>query len=161
MAPDRLRSRVRWTLVVLVAVMVILSLTSRPSPSSEAATARGLVHVATQFEHDYQHNVDGPVWDRFDDASRALITRARYVQWHRSCPTSPVDATILNASPLSKGWWAVTYEISGVMLRDYWHRVAGQWRFSLVRSNPTSAVLYASTFANFARVNGCAAASSG
>jgi len=146
--------------VVLIVVMVVLSVTSRPSHSSEPATASSLVRVATVFEHDYQHNLDGPVWDRFDGPSRALITRANYVRWHHECPTSTGDATVLDASRLSRGWWEVTYEIGAVMLHDYWHRVAGQWRFSLVRSNPAAAALYSSTFADFARANGCAATTS-
>jgi hypothetical protein len=148
---------VRWTLVVLVVVMVVLSLRSHPSHLSEPATAKELVSVATTFEHDYQHNVDGPVWDRFDEASRALIPRARYVSWHHSCPTTTGDATVLRATRRTDGWWEVDYEISGVTLHDYWRYVAGQWRFSLVRSNPGAAALYASDFASFARATGCAA----
>lgn len=151
----------RWTLVALIVVMVFLSVTSRPSHSSEPVTASSLLRVATVFEHDYQHNLDGPVWDRFDAASRALITRAQYVRWHRECPTSTGDATLLDATRLARGWWQVDYEIGAVRLRDYWHQVAGQWRFSLVRSNPVAAALYSSSYADYARANGCASATNG
>ena len=147
--------------MVLVAVMVVLSITSRPSSSREPATASGLVGVARVFEHDYQHNLDGPVWDRFDGPSRALITRAQYVRWHRECPVSSGAATVRDATRLSGGWWQVDYEIGAVSLRDYWHQVAGRWRFSLVRSNPSAAALYSSSFADFARASGCHVGSSG
>lgn len=147
--------------MVLVAVMVILSLTSHRSTSRQPATASELLRVASVFERDYQHNVDAPVWDLFDGPSRALISRAQYVRWHHDCPTTSGDATVLDATPLARGWWRVDYEIGGVRLRDYWHQVAGQWRFSLVRSNPAAAALYVSSFADFARANGCAAATSG
>ncbi|MDE3146441.1 MAG: hypothetical protein KGL23_03310 [Acidobacteriota bacterium] len=151
----------RWTLIVLVLVMVLLSLRSHPAPASEPATAGALVKVATTFEHDYQHNVDAPVWDRFDAASRALIPRARYVSWHHSCPTTSSDATVLGATRRADGWWEVDYQISGVTLHDYWHYVAGQWRFSLTRSNPTAAALYSSTYSAFARASGCTTANHG
>jgi len=154
-APPRLRSRVRWTLVGLVVVMVGLSLAHRTSTSREPATSTELVRVATQFNHDYQFNIDGPVWDRFDPASRALISRANYVRWHQECPASPGHATVRDANALTGGWWVVNYEIGGVSLHDYWHQVEGRWRFSLVRSNPSASVLYASTFAAFARATGC------
>jgi hypothetical protein len=135
--------------------MVGLSLAHRAPSSSEPATSAELVRVATQFDDDYQFNVDGAVWDRFDVSSQALISRANYVRWHQECPASPGVATIRSASSLTSGWWVVNYEIGGVSLRDYWHRVNGRWRFSLRRSNPSASALYSSTFAAFARATGC------
>lgn len=145
----------------LVVVMAVLSLTSRSSPGTEPATSSELVRVATTFNDDYQFNVDVPVWDRFDPASQALIARATYVRWHRECPASPGTATVVDARRLTGGWWVVDYEIGGVRLHDYWHEIDGRWRFSLVRSNPSAAALYSSTFAAFARANGCVAPARG
>lgn len=151
----RLRSRVRWTLIGLIVLLVGWSLVTHRSSRSESVTLVTLTSVATQFNHDYQFNDDGPVWDRFDPASQALITRARYVKWHRECPASPGAAKTLSASRVTVGWWMVSYEISGVTLHDYWHRVAGRWRFSLVRSNPAAASLYPLSFAAYAKAVGC------
>jgi len=153
-APTYLRSRVRWTLAALVVVMVGLSLAPRHT-AHEPATATELVRVATLFDHDYQFNLDGATWDRFDRASQGVISRSNYIRWHQECPASPGTATVLTARALAAGWWMVTYEIGGVLLHDYWHQVDGRWRFSLLRSNPSAAALYASTFSAFARATGC------
>jgi hypothetical protein len=139
----------------LIVLLVGSSLVIHHSSRSESVTLVTLTSVATQFNHDYQFNDDGPVWDRFDPPSQALITRARYVKWHRECPTSPGAARTLSASRLTGGWWMVSYEISDVALRDYWHQVGGRWRFSLVRSNPAAASLYSSSFAAYAKAVGC------
>ncbi len=144
----------RWTLAGLVVVMVGLSLAHRGA-GVEPTTSTELVRVATSFDHDYQFNIDGPTWDRFDPASQALISRANYIRWHQECPASPGPATVLRATRLAGGWWRVDYEIGAVVLHDYWHQIDGRWRFSLVRSNPSAAALYASTFANFVRATGC------
>ncbi len=135
--------------------MLVLSLRSHHGPTTEPATAAELTLVATQFNHDYQINDVAPVWDRFDERSRGVIPRARYLQWHRECPAAPGAATTIRVSPQAGGWWVVTYDIGGVTLHDYWHQEQGRWRFSLVRSNPASAVLYSSNFATYARVTGC------
>jgi hypothetical protein len=157
MATAQLRSRVRWTLIVLVLAMLILSPTLRHSSGGEPATADELTHIATQFNDDYQVNDVGPVWDRFDAQSQAVIPRARYLRWHGECPTSPGAATTLSARRISGNWWVVNYSISGVALHDYWHQVQGRWRFSLVRSNPSAVALYLSSFVNYARASGCRA----
>ncbi len=143
--------------MVLVVAMLALSVGSRHAGTSEPATAAALTRVATQFNHDYQTNDVGPVWERFDDASRALITEVRYLRWHHECPASPGPATTLGVTRAAGGWWIVEYSIGGVRLHDYWHRQHGAWRFSLVRSNPAAARAYESTFAHFALLNGCAA----
>ncbi len=149
------RSRVRWTLVGLVFVVVVYSLRSHHGVSSEPPTAAELTLVATSFNHDYQVNDVAPVWDRFDASSRAVVARARYLQWHRECPAAPGSATTLSVRRLAHGWWVVNYDISGVTLHDYWHQEHGRWRFSLLRSNPSSVALYSSSFAAFARATGC------
>jgi hypothetical protein len=147
-------------LILLVVVMVGLSLVSRSGGGPrEPATASQLRHVATQFNLDYQRNDDAPVWERFDAASQAVITKARYVRWHQECRTAPGPATILDVSPSSSDWWVVAYEISGVTLHDYWHQQDGRWRFSLARSNPSAVSLYSSTYSAYAQAMGCALAS--
>ena len=157
MATAQLRSRVRWTLIVLVLAMLILSLPSHHSSGAEPGTADELTRIATQFNDDYQVNDVGPVWDRFDAPSQAVISRARYLLWHQECPASPGAAETLSARHISGGWWVVDYSIGGVVLHDYWHQVQGRWRFSLMRSNPSAAALYSSSFANYARTSGCRA----
>jgi hypothetical protein len=151
------RSRVRWALVVLVIAMVILSLTSHHSSGGEPVSAGELTRVATQFNDDFQVNDVGPVWDRFDAQSQAVIPRARYLRWHQECPTSPGVATTLGVRRVSGGWWVMDYSIGGVVLHDYWHQVQGHWRFNLVRSNPSAVSLYSSNFTNYARASGCGA----
>ena len=157
MATAHLRSRVRWSLAVLVVVMLALSLTSRPAlaPASESATVGELLRVATQFNHEYQVGDLRPVWERFDAASRAIIPESRYLRWHGECRAAPGAATTLGATRASRGWWIVAYSIGGVRLGDYWHREHGRWRFSLRRSNPLAATLYASSFAQYAHATGC------
>jgi hypothetical protein len=100
--------------------------------------AAELAIVATQFNREYQTNDVGLVWDRFDAASQAVISRAHYVRWHRECPRTPDVATTLAVNRVSRGWWVVSYEISGVTLRDDWQQQNGRWWFSLVRSNPSA-----------------------
>jgi hypothetical protein len=141
----------------LVVVMLGVSLVSRPSHASEPLTSGELLTVASRFNVDYQRNDDTAVWDRFDDASRRVITRSAYVTWHRECPVSTGSVSTTSASRLTAGWWLVDYSIDGVTLHDYWHQEHGQWRFSLVRSNPSAVALYSSSFAHFARSTGCAA----
>ncbi len=143
--------------MLLVVVMVGFSLVGRSSGGArEPATASQLRDVAAQFNVDYQRNDDAPVWKRFDAASQAVITEARYVRWHQECRSSPGPATILQVSQMSNGWWLVNYEISGVTLHDYWHQQVGRWRFSLVRSNPSAVSLYSLSFTAYARAIGCA-----
>lgn len=156
-ATVHLRSRVRWILAALVLVMLVLSLRSPHVAAIEPVTGTELMLVATQFNHDYQVNDAGPVWGRFDARSRAVISRARYLRWHQECAAPPGAATTLGARRLTGGWWVVDYSISGVTLHDYWHQEQGRWRFSLVRSNPSSVALYSSSFAHYARAFGCVA----
>jgi len=136
--------------------MLVASVATHSHSASEPATAASLVAVATQFNEDYHLNHDAAVWDRFDPASQAVIARATYVRWHAQCPqAAPGPSTVLSAVAQSQGWWVVTYQMSGVSLHDYWHRVGGRWRFSLLRSNPASAQRYAGSFAAWSRAVGC------
>ena len=155
MSRPNLRYRVRAGLVLLVVLLVVLSWAHQSSSGGGVASATRLRSVATTFNQHYQDHDDAAVWELFDATSRRVITESRYVRWHQECPSAPGVGTTLDVRELSGGWWVVDYEISGVTLHDYWHREGGQWRFSLVRSNPSAAKLYASSFAAYARATGC------
>jgi hypothetical protein len=116
---------------------------ARPSAAvREPRTAAALVKIATAFNSDYDTGVYGPVWDRWDARSQAVISRADYVRRHTECPDSPQSVRVEDASPGRGGAWIVDYEAGGVQLRDYWFYVDGRWVFDLVLSNPGSVTLY-------------------
>ena len=148
----------RWSLVSLITLMLATTVLARHTGASEANDAAQLERIATTFNHEYSVNDVGPVWDRWDLASQVAISRDRYVLWHQECRVNPGPSTTLAAMPLKGGWWRVDYEISGVVLHDYWHRLNGKWRFSLVRSNPSALALYSTNYAHYARAMGCAGA---
>ncbi len=124
-------------------------------PRRDPRTLAALVRVARAFNRDYQENRDGPVYDRWDRASRAIISRRAYVRRHRECPSAPGPAVVEGASPAAHGYWIVRYEIGGVALTDYWHYQDGRWVFNLARSNPSAVALYRLPFAAYARAVGC------
>jgi hypothetical protein len=120
---------------------------SQPSPRPSATihdprTAAALVKIATTFNDDYDTGAYGPVWDRWDARSQAVISRAEYVRRHTECPDSPQSVTVEDASLGSGGAWIVDYSEGGVRLHDYWFYVGGRWVFDLVLSNPDSVRLY-------------------
>jgi hypothetical protein len=89
---------------------------ARPAP--DLRTAAALVRIAQVFNDDYDRNNDGPVWDRWDARSQAVITRAEYIRRHRECATAPQGpAHVTSAMPGPHGAWLVHYEISGQQLR--------------------------------------------
>ena len=122
---------------------------------SPGGRASALWVVECTFNEDYSANHPGAVYDRFDAASRAVISRAAYIRRHLECPDAPGRATTTGVQRGPGGYWLVHYSISGVSLTDYWHDVGGRWRFSLVRSNPHSLALYRLSFAAYARELGC------
>ncbi len=126
----------------------------RPDPRTVGA----LLAIARRFDADYAANRDGPVYDRFDAASRAVITRAEYIRRHHECPSAPGPATVLGANRVDHGYFAVRYSISGTQLTDYWHYLGGHWRFSLLRSNPGAVALYRLPAHRYLVALGCAAA---
>jgi hypothetical protein len=121
----------------------------------EPETRAALVAAATRFNADYARNRPTLVYARFDAASRRVITEAEYVRRHRECPNPPGTATTEGAAPVGDGDWRVRYVIDGVALADYWHYVAGRWRFDLVRSNPDAVRLYREPFAAYRVDVGC------
>ncbi|MGC8510870.1 MAG: hypothetical protein ACP5PB_08390 [Acidimicrobiales bacterium] len=123
-------------------------------PRHDPRTVAALVRVARAFNRDYQENRDGLVYERWDRASRAIISRRAYVRRHRECPGAPGPAIVEGASPGAHGYWVVRYEIGGVALTDYWHYQDGRWVFNLARSNPSAVALYRLPFAAYARAVG-------
>jgi len=121
----------------------------------DAASAVALWSVATTFNSNYQHNDVGPVYDRWDSSSQALISKSNYVRRHTICPTTPGKATTREVTRSTNGYWAVVYAISGVTRTDYWRFINGEWRFNLARSNPDAVRLYRESFATYARDVGC------
>ena len=96
------RIRARRTVLRRVAITVVLAVLaagsagqgSRPSARLSAVardprTMAALLKIATVFNNDYDSGVYGPVWDRWDTRSQAVITRADYIQRHIDCPDSP------------------------------------------------------------------------
>ena len=127
--------------------------TSQPP---DPRTAAALVRIAQVFNTDYDHNKDGPVWDRWDARSQAVISRAEYIRRHAECATAPqAPAYAEDATPGPHGAWIVHYEISGQQLTDYWYYTHRRWEFDLILSNPDSARLYRLPFAKYATQVGC------
>ena len=101
-------------------------------------TASALLKIATVFNNEYDNGDYGPVYDRWDARSRAVISRAGYIRRRTECsPASHVTAQVESATPGPRGAWRVDYEIGGQQLTDYWFYVRGRWVFDLVLSNPT------------------------
>lgn len=141
---------------------------SSPQPSSaqpsgaspDPRTAAALLRIATVFNNDYDTGVYGPVWDRWDARSQAVISRADYIRRHTECPNSPQSVQVEDARPAPEpgpgGAWIVDYETGGVQLHDYWFYVAGRWVFDLVLSNPDSVKLYRLTPQQYLAALNCA-----
>ncbi|MHB1087411.1 MAG: hypothetical protein ACYC19_01465 [Acidimicrobiales bacterium] len=127
--------------------------TSRTAP--EPMTRTALLAIAVRFNRDYQTNDVAAVYDRWDNASRAVISRSNYIRRHIECPSAPGPAIVESANQMSNGYWRVRYEISGTQLTDDWHYVSGRWRFDLLRSNPDAVKLYRLPFAAYASAVGC------
>ena len=141
--------------------MVVLALgaglfrLTRSGHGGDADSGVALRAVATAFNNNYEHNDVGAVYDRWDSASQALISKSNYVRRHKICPTQPGKATTREVSQSANGYWTVVYAISGVAMTDYWHYVNGEWRFNLARSNPDAVRLYRESFASYAKDVGC------
>jgi hypothetical protein len=129
--------------------------TTRQSPDPKTAAA--LIRIAQAFNNNYDNNHDGPVWDRWDARSQAVITRAEYIRRHAECATAPQGpAHVESAAPGPHSAWLVSYEIGGQQLTDYWYYIHRRWEFDLLLSNPGAARLYRLPFAKYAAQTGCA-----
>lgn len=156
----------RHRAAAILCLSMLLAACTAPGHSSAAApagqlgpdpkTAAALIRIAQAFNDNYDRNNDGPVWDRWDARSQALITRADYIRRHAECPTAPqAPVRVDSATPGPHGAWLVGYEISGQQLTDYWFYTGRRWEFDLVLSNPDAARLYRLPFAKYAAQVGC------
>lgn len=128
-----------------------------PTVTHDLRTAAALLKIATVFNHDYDTSVYGPVYDRWDARSQAIISRADYVRRHMDCPPAPhPTAHVESATPGPHGAWVVAYEIGGQQLTDYWFYVHGRWVFDLALSNPDAVKLYRLSPQQYATALGCA-----
>lgn len=119
-------------------------------------TASALLKIAMTFNREYDSGDYGPVYDRWDARSQAIITRAGYIRRHKDCPSAPhVPSQSESANPSSHGAWLVHYEIGGQQLTDYWFYVHRRWVFDLVLSNPDAVKLYRMSPAQYAAAVGC------
>jgi hypothetical protein len=119
-------------------------------------TAPALLAIATAFNHDYDTGDYGPVWDRWDARSQAIISRAEYIRRHEDCRTQQPLSRTESDSPGPHGAWLVQYEIDGERLTDYWYYVNHRWVFDLVLSNPDAVRLYRMSPAQYVVAVGCA-----
>jgi hypothetical protein len=130
--------------------------TPATSPGPDPKTAAALIRIAQVFNTDYGNNIDGPVWDRWDARSQAVISRADYIRRHVECSAGPQPpAHVESATPGPHGAWLVGYEISGIQFTDYWYYVNRRWVFDLILSNPAAAQQYRLPFAQYAAATGC------
>lgn len=150
-----MESRFLRTTMVLLSLAVLGACST--SPGTSPKNAAELVAIAQVFNDDYGRNNDGPVYDRWDTRSKALISRADYVRRHLECATSPQEpAHVESAVQGLGGAWLVRYEISGIQFTDYWFYVRGQWVFDLILSNPAAVRLYRLPYAAYVHQLGCA-----
>jgi hypothetical protein len=126
------------------------------APGPDPHTTAALLAIARVFNEDYDRGSYGPVWDRWDSRSQAIIPRADYIQRHTECPDSPQSVQVEGARPGPGGAWIVDYETGGVQLRDYWFYQHGRWVFDLPLSNPSSVALYRLSPQKYVAELGCA-----
>ena len=157
--------RAWWRVVAGVALLVVTGCAPghpghpaapRVSGPPEPRTAAALLAIAAAFNRAYDRGDYGPVYDRWDARSRAIISRAGYLRRHRDCPSAPhAAARTESARPGPRGAWRVDYEIGGQQLTDYWFYVHHRWVFDLVLSNPDAVRLYRMSPAAYAAAAGC------
>lgn len=128
--------------------------TSRALPR-DPHTAAALLRIASVFNNDYDTGSYGPVYDRWDARSKAIISRASYIRRHAECPSAPATARVEGARPGPHGAWLVSYVIGGVQLTDYWFYSGGRWQFDLPLSNPSAVSLYEMPGKQYVAALGC------
>jgi hypothetical protein len=130
--------------------------TATTTPGPDPETAAALIRIAQVFNNDYGNNIDGPVWDRWDARSQAVISRPDYIRRHAECsPGHQPPAHVESAAPGPHGAWLVQYEIGGIQFTDHWFYVNRRWVFDLILSNPAAARQYRLPFAQYAAATGC------
>jgi hypothetical protein len=136
------RALVAVTVAVLTAGCMASPAGTVRRPPPDPRTSQALLRIAAAFNNNYDNGHYGPVYDRWDARSQAIITRADYIRRHQECPAGPQTARTTSAGPGPRGAWLVHYEIGGQQLTDYWFYVRRRWVFDLVLSNPQSVRLY-------------------
>ena len=162
-ATARIRAAVAGT-----AVSLVVSCSAAPAAAHQGSspatrlprdphTAAALLKIATAFNDDYDNGVYGPVYDRWDARSKAIISRAEYIRRHTECPSAPTTAHVESAQPGPHGAWLVSYVFSGAeaQLTDYWFYVEDRWVFDLLLSNPSSVSLYRLSGQRYVATLGC------
>jgi len=156
---------VRTAAAVLAAFLAAGCTANASDPAASPAplppdqhTRSALLKIATAFNHEYDSGDYGPVYARWDARSQAIISRAGYIQRHRSCPSAPhtLSQTESAGPGGPRGAWLVHYEISGQQLTDYWFYSRRRWVFALVLSNPAAVRLYRMSPSQYAAAVGCA-----
>jgi hypothetical protein len=149
--------------VVLLAAGCTASTAARPAAVARASlppdprTGAALLKIASAFNREYDSGDYGPVYERWDARSQAIISRAGYIRRHKDCPGTPHTASVTEGvRPGPRGAWLVSYEIGGQQLTDYWFYVRRRWVFDLVLSNPDAVKLYRMSPAQYAAAVGCA-----
>jgi len=85
---------------------------SSPLPP-DPPSALGLLKIATIFNDHYDNGDYGPVYDRWDTRSQAVITRAQYIQRHKDCPGAPHTPSLTeSANPGPHGAWLVQLRVA-------------------------------------------------
>lgn len=144
----------RLASTILLSTLVLTACQSQPP--TEAMNAGTLMVVAQTFNNNYGKNNDGPVYDRWDKRSQAIISRSDYLHRHTVCPTAPQQtAHVKSAVHVAGNGWLVIYEIDGMQFKDYWYYVQGRWVFDLLQSNPEAVRLYKLSDAAYAAQVGC------
>ena len=150
------------------AVAGVVSCSAAPATTHQASsrvtplphdphTTTALLKIASVFNNEYDRGIYGPVYDRWDARSKALISRSEYIRRHTECPTSPSGTQVESARPGPHGAWMVRYVVSGAEARlaDYWFYVDGRWVFDLPLSNPSSVSLYKLSGQQYLAALGC------
>ncbi len=127
-----------------------------PAVTRDPRTTAALLKIATVLNDEYDNGDYGPVYDRWDARSQAIISRAEYIRRHADCSSaSHLTARVEGATAGPHGAWLVTYEIDGEQLTDYWFYTAGRWVFDLVLSNPDAVKLYRLSSRQYMKAVGC------
>lgn len=123
--------------------------------SRDPETSAALLRIARTFNDDYARNHDGPVYARWDAASKAVISRAEYLARHRDCPIAEGHVHTWHVTREAGGVWLVRYSIGGVQFTDTWYYVHGRFEFDLLKSNPSAVKLYRLSTAQYTKAVGC------
>lgn len=129
---------------------------ARTSWPPDPPTASALLKIAAAFNREYGSGDYGPVYDRWDARSKAIISRAEYIRRHRECPAARLPSRTESVSRGPGRSWLVYYEIGGQQLTDHWYYSHRRWEFDLILSNPSAVRLYRMSARRYVAALGCA-----